>query len=98
MATAFSRPDTSGASQRTPAPQLVSNNLAELLHGCAADCTDASLAMASLVEMLRGCAPDHRLNARALLALLEPLSNSINVLSLDLGTANRVSFSNHAHH
>jgi len=90
MAHVQTRPDTSGASSRShvsatagPDPEV----LAELLHGCTAECTHTTQALASLVQLLQGCAPDHRLSAGGLLALLEPLAGSLDSLCNDLRTA-----------
>lgn len=90
MATAHTRPDTSGASARShasPPACQPSEVLAELLHGCAAECAHTAQALASLVELLRGCAPTHPLSAGGLLTLLEPLAGSLETLCGDLHTA-----------
>lgn len=88
MAHAQTRPDTSGARSRSPVLTTdTAPALAELLHGCTAECTHTTQALASLVQLLQGCAPDHRLSAGGLLALLEPLAGSLDSLCNDLRTA-----------
>lgn len=91
MAIAQTRSDTSGASARShvsPAdPGPDTDCLAELLHGCTAECAHTTQALASLVQLLQGCKPGHTLSAGGLLALLEPLAGSLDSLCNDLRTA-----------
>jgi len=102
MAIAQTRPDMSGASARSHVPPAASGPeadcLAELLHGCTADCAHTTQALASLVQLLQGCQPGHTLSAGGLLALLEPLAGSLDSLCDDLRTANAVALTNHPHH
>lgn len=88
---AQSRPDTSGASARSHVSHAATGPdtdcLAELLHGCTAECAHTTQALASLVQLLQGCKPGHTLSAGGLLALLEPLAGSLDSLCNDLHTA-----------